>query len=263
MIHHPRLPVLVHHLGSVLRVMFPIPKPILKRLRAHGKPLVFRQIRIRSVRCLHERPVSDRLLLDGRLFPYRKRRRPIHIIRPRSPGGLVRKRRNLDIVPVKNHVIIRLLFLRFPAGIAVCVPDALNAKLPQGKRSLLHSLFPIPRKTFAKANINLLPGKPTALHQQRLKRNLLRTPDPLRQLPGQRLLHRLALFGKRPVPIQKNRIIHIQLYLVIGRGRHARPDLYLVQMIKKPLIKFQSDFYAVAAGTFLWKYKIGIVDNIL
>ena len=46
----------------------------------------------------------------------RETRRRIHIIRPRSPGGLVRKRRNLDVVPVKNHVIIRLLFLLFPAG---------------------------------------------------------------------------------------------------------------------------------------------------
>ena len=73
MIHHPRLPVLVHHLGSVLRVMLPIPKPILKRRRAHGKPLVFRQIRICPVRSLHERPVSDRLLPDGRLFLLDKR----------------------------------------------------------------------------------------------------------------------------------------------------------------------------------------------
>ncbi len=73
MIHHPRLPVLVHHLGSILRIMLPIPKPTLKRLRAHGKPLVFRQIRIFPVRGLHERPVRDRLLLDSRLFLLDKR----------------------------------------------------------------------------------------------------------------------------------------------------------------------------------------------
>ena len=60
-------------------------------------------------------------------FGQGKRRRRILIIRPRSPGGLVRKRRNLNIVAVKNHVIIRLLLLRLPAGKTVCVPDALHS----------------------------------------------------------------------------------------------------------------------------------------
>ena len=73
MIHHQRLPILVHYLGSVLRVMLPIAKPTLKRLRAHGKPLVFRQVRILPIRSLHERPVRLRLLPDSRLFLLDKR----------------------------------------------------------------------------------------------------------------------------------------------------------------------------------------------
>ena len=173
------------------------------------------------------------VLLEGRcLLPDNgKRRRRILIIRPRSPGGLVRKRRNLNIVPVKNHVIIRLLFLHFPAGIAVCVPDAFNIAGQQRHaggllRLLFRAIFSIP-KSIKQLLINIFAAHVFAA----VIRPSFGTFQSIPHLFHRGILQQGKNRLVHVIPAHQLGILYIQLHAVIGR--HARPHLYLVQMVKQ------------------------------